>query len=87
MAKRTDSNQGEVVTAFRQLGYSVAFTHTIGRGFPDICVGKNGRTHLIEIKTRKGQLTPQEDEFHKSWKGSIAIIRGIDDVIAFDKSK
>jgi len=85
--KRVDKNQGVIVSTFRQLGYSVAFTHAIGRGFPDIVVGKNGKTHLIEIKTEAGKLTEQEQAFFDMWKGSVLIIRTIDDVIAFDKTQ
>lgn len=84
---RVDKNQKEIVEAFRSLGYSVAHTHTIGRGFPDIAIGKNGATHLIEIKTEKGKLTDLEKSFQDAWKGSLKVIRNLEDVLAFDKNQ
>lgn len=82
---RVDKNQGEIVNAFRTLGYSVHFTHALGRGFPDIVVGKNNKTALIEIKTAKGKLTEQEKQFFDTFKGKATVIRSIEDVVQFDK--
>lgn len=90
-ASKVDSNQPDIVAAFRRLGYSVAHTHMIGRGFPDIVIGKHNRNFLVEIKDgrlppSKRKLTPDELEFHESWRGQIVIIESIEDVLNFDKA-
>jgi hypothetical protein len=84
-ASRTDSNQAEIVEEFRRLGCSVAHTHQIGHGFPDIVVGKNRRTILIEIKDGSKPLsarclTPDEINFHRAWQGEIDVVENVYDV-------
>lgn len=90
-AAKADDNQPQIVKAFRQLGFSVAHTHTIGKGFPDIVVGRNGINTLVEIKDGKKvksqkQLTPDEKEFHETWRGKIIVIESVEDVIDFSKN-
>ena len=90
-AAKADDNQPQIVKAFRQLGFSVAHTHTIGKGFPDIIVGRNGMNTLVEIKDgakvkSQKQLTADEKEFHESWRGTIIIIESIEQVIEFSKN-
>ena len=87
---KADDNQPQIVKAFRQLGYSVAHTHAIGKGFPDIVIGRDGVNTLVEIKDglktkSQRQLTPDEKEFHEAWKGMVIIIESVEDVIAFSK--
>lgn len=80
---RTDANHAEIVQAFEQLGCSVFSTHAVGGGFPDLAVGCNGRTLLVEIKTERGDLTKAQREFIEQWKGdTIHIVCDTDDVIA-----
>lgn len=90
-AAKADGNQPQIVKAFRQLGFSVAHTHTIGKGFPDIVVGRNGINTLVEIKDgdkvkSQKQLTADEKEFHENWRGTIIIIESVEDVIKFSKN-
>ena len=85
-AAKIDDNQPEIVRAFRSLGWSVAHAHTVGKGFPDLVIGRNGVTHLIEIKDGSKpksarKLTPDQVEFHDAWRGSIAIVETVDDVV------
>ena len=52
-------------------------------------MGKFGFTTLVEVKDGKKKpsdrkLTPDEEEFHREWLGSIAVIESIDDVLEFD---
>lgn len=89
---KVDKNQPFIVSAFRKLGYSVLHLHMVGRGCPDIAVGKAGKNYLIEIKDgeevpSKRKLTPQEQEFHNDWKGQIAIIESLDDVMNFELAR
>ena len=68
--RKVDLNQKEIVQQLRALGYSVRHTHTIGKGFPDIAIGKNQFTALVEIKRPGETLTPDEKEFFQIWKGA-----------------
>ena len=86
VAKRTDANQTKVVTALRRVGCSVAILSAVGKGVPDILVGKGGKNYLMEIKDgekipSKRKLTPDEKEFHESWRGHVCIVESIDDAL------
>lgn len=88
---RIDANQPEVVKAFRRCGFTVAHTHMVGNGFPDLVVARHGWTALIEIKDQskspsRRKLTPDEAEFHQNWPGEIHIIESPDDVIRLYQS-
>lgn len=85
-AKKVDANQSELVSQIRQIpGVSVAHTHTIGKGFPDLIIGWRGTNYLCEVKDGKKtasrkKLTLDEERFHQNWTGSIHIIESIQDV-------
>lgn len=90
--RKVDDNQKEIVEAFKKLGYSVAHTHIVGKGFPDIVVAKHKKTTLVEIKDgkkplSKRKLTPDELKFHDSWQGDLKIIESVEDVIKFVNDK
>jgi Holliday junction resolvase len=71
-AKRVDLNHAEIVKKFRELGASVFDSSGIGRGFPDILVGFNGNTALVEIKSgEKKKFTDAQLKFIAEWKGSV----------------
>jgi Holliday junction resolvase len=74
MAKKTDTNQAEIIRALREVGASVEDTHEHGRGFPDIVVGFRGENYLMEIKSGKGKLNQREVEWHENWKGSVWVV-------------
>ena len=85
-AARVDSNQKEIVQALRKAGASVAHTHTIGQGFPDIVVGHRGKNLLLEIKDgsltpSRRKLTEDEYEFHEAWRGQINIVESVEDAL------
>ena len=79
-ARRIDLNQQQIVAELRSLGYSVRHTHTIGHGFPDIAIGKNGITVLVEIKRPGEKLTPDEREFFEIWKGAAIVATSTEQV-------
>ena len=58
--RKTDSNQAEIVKAFRKLGCSVHSLHKVGQGLPDLLVGNRGRNHIIEVKAENGTYTPDQ---------------------------
>ena len=73
-AKRVDSNQKEIVKAFKDLGCSVFDTSRVGQGFPDLLVGRNKKTVLVEIKSsEKAVFTTAQELFMMNWKGSTVV--------------
>jgi Holliday junction resolvase len=81
-AARVDGNQKEIVQALRDIGASVVTCHAVGQGFPDICVGWQGATYLLEIKDpskpiRDQALTPSQVKFHESWRGHVAVVKTV----------
>lgn len=86
---KIDDNQPEIVKALRKLGATVAHTHQIGQGFPDILIGYNGN-HLAEIKDGSKypsarKLTPDEQKWHDNWPNKVHIIESLADVEQFIK--
>ena len=85
-AKRVDANQPEIVAALRAIGCSVADTSGAGEGFPDIVVGYRGINYLLEIKDgskppSQRVLTPAQKDFHRDWRGQVAIAKDSDEAI------
>jgi Holliday junction resolvase len=84
-AARVDANQSEIVAYLRKRGASVQPLHTVGQGCPDIVVGYGGVNYLFEIKdgqkpASQRKLTPQEQEWHDSWRGEVLIVASVVDV-------
>ena len=82
-ARKTDANHSEIVKAFRDMGCSVFDSSRVAGGFPDIIVGRNGITVLVEIKTdSKKKFTAAQDAFMLNWRGStVSRIQDLDGVI------
>jgi len=77
-----DANQKAIVDAYRSLGASVEILSGVGHGCPDILVGICGQTILVEIKTEKGKLRPEQLKWHGTWRGARpVIIRSVQDAI------
>jgi len=73
-AAAADANQKEIVAALRQIGCMVIPCHAVGKGFPDLVVGYQGDTFLIEVKDpsqpkHRHELTPAQKLFHATWPG------------------
>jgi Holliday junction resolvase len=80
-AKRTDRNQADIVNALRTIGATVESLHAVGGGVPDLLVGYNGATYLIEVKTATGRLNQLQREWHAAWRGQVAVCRSVDEAI------
>ena len=85
-AKRTDANQTKIVTDLRRIGFSVAITSSLGKGFPDLVVGKNGINYLFEIKDADKppsgkRLTEDEQKFFDGWRGQVNKVETIDEIL------
>ena len=81
-AKKIDKNQTEIVKEFRRLGFSVYITSHVGRGFPDLMVGKNRKTILVEVKSSENaKWTEPQLEFMSKWEGGTVMrVNNIEDV-------
>jgi len=81
MAKRVDANQAEIVDALRAVGCSVTDCHEMGRGYPDLSVGRAGRTYLLEVKAPGANLNSREMLWHLDWLGHVAIVHDVDEAL------
>ena len=72
--RKVDANQPAMVRELRAAGYSVAHIHTVGKGCPDLLVGKRNRTMVVEVKNGpKDKLTDDEIEWRDRWTGSYVV--------------
>lgn len=79
---KVDSNQAQVVEAFKALGWRVQSTATIGAGFPDLVVQRGHDTRLVEVKQPKGTLTEDQRRFMETGGWIVHVVRSIADVEA-----
>lgn len=94
-ARKRDDNEAAIVKALRAAGASVK--QLDGAGVPDLIVGHNGYTYLLEVKvpsrldgkahTRtaqggEGELTEAQVKWWSEWRGAKAIIvRSIEEAL------
>ena len=85
-AARRDDGENEIVKALRQAG-AVVRVVTQGDGIPDLLVGYNGFTILMEVKDgtkppSKRKLTEAEEKFFAEWDGGmLVIVNSVDEAI------
>ena len=60
---------------FRYAGASVLILSAVGKGCPDLLVGWRGENLLVECKTKRGTLTPDQKRFFLCWRGNVAVVR------------
>ena len=85
-AAKADRNQPEIVAALRMLGVTVQHLHKVGEGCPDILCGVIGKNVLMEIKDgekipSKRKLNNDQVEWHKNWRGQVAVVETVDQAI------
>ena len=78
-AAKIDANQNEIVEALRKIGCSVQILSSVGKGCPDILVGRKGKNYLLEIKDGNKpksaqKLTPDQVDWHGKWNGSVFVV-------------
>jgi Holliday junction resolvase len=80
---RIDTNHKEIVKALRDAGATVVSLAAMKHGCPDIMVGYNGETILMEIKRdAKAKFTPDQLDFMGKWKGgAISRVDSVDAAI------
>lgn len=74
-ARKVDANQAAIVAALRAAGRTVEILADVGRGVPDLLVGLRGATFLLEVKMLGERLTPDQMEWHRRWRGHVAVVR------------
>jgi Holliday junction resolvase len=77
-AHKVDSHQAELIADLKRFGFSVANYSGAGEDLPDLAIGRQGITALLEIKTPHGliesyRITPGQREFADNWRGSPVI--------------
>lgn len=87
-AARIDKTHQEIVKALRGWGATVESLATVGGGTPDLLVGINKVTVLMEVKSgkqeigRKGQLNDLQQEWHSKWRGgSVVTVWCVEDAL------
>lgn len=83
-AAKIDANQTQVVIALRAAGATVQSLAAVGQGVPDLLVGFQGKTMLMEVKDGRRppserQLTEQQLTWHGAWRGgTLCVVDGPD---------
>lgn len=74
-ARRVDANHGEIIAALRKAGCAVLDLSRVGHGCPDILVSIAQKNHLLELKSRDGELTDDQFKFRDYWRAPVHIVR------------
>ena len=83
-AAKIDANQDQVVSALRAAGATVQSLAAIGKGCPDLLVGFQGKTLLMEVKDGNKppsaqKLTDDQLHWHGVWTGGpLSVVDGPD---------
>jgi Holliday junction resolvase len=83
-AAKIDANQEQVVDALRAVGATVQTLATVGKGVPDLLVGYQGKTLLLEVKDGRKppsarKLSEDQLKWHGAWRGGpLAVVDGPD---------
>jgi hypothetical protein len=88
LAAKVDGNHAEIVCVLRELGFSVVSLARIGRGCPDLCIARDGKTWLAEIKNNAigWKLTADQRKFHNTWEAPIPIFNSVETVLMWAKN-
>lgn len=79
-AARRDANEPEIVAALRKAGASV--TPLSMPGVPDLLVGHQGESILIEVKNDRNGLTEEQETWHQQWQGRrVWIVRTVEEAL------
>ena len=79
-AARRDNNERAIVDALEGVGATVVSISE--NGVPDLLVGWRGETYLIEVKGKRGKLTPPQEAFIGGWDGSpVRVVRSVNEAL------
>jgi len=80
-ANKRDANEAGIIAALEALGCLV---HRMDKPV-DLLVLHRGRVMLVEVKTRKGKLTADQETFSEAWP--IHVLRSVEDAIALAQGR
>lgn len=85
-ACKIDANQPDIVDALRDHGATVEILSAVGKGCPDLMVGYMGRTYALEVKDGRKKpsaqkLTPDQEKWHREWKGQVCVVKTAEDAL------
>lgn len=85
---RIDQNHVAIVLALRAVGCSVKSLAALGKGSPDLLVGRGFVNYLFEIKDgskppSRRRLTADEERFQDTWAGQYAVVNSAEDAVAY----
>lgn len=90
-ASRVDANQPTIVQALERVGCRVQHLHMVGKGCPDLLVGRAGELWLMEVKDgtkppSKRALTKDEQAWHDLWAdvrstGRLVVVESVGDAL------
>lgn len=76
---KRDANEEELRWHFRAAGVDTRCV--LGQeGEPDLLCDMDGLTFLVEVKGKRGRLSPRQRLWHESWGGPVYIARNAEDV-------
>lgn len=78
-AKR-DGNEAIIVSVLRGMGADVERLN--GKALPDLLVGWRGYNILFEVKRDGGKLNPVQAQWHRQWRGQVAVIKSAAEAVA-----
>lgn len=76
---RRDGNHQAIARRLEELGCSVQDTSQVGGCFWDLEVGFMGRDYGVEVKEVGNQLTADQAEFHRDWRGQKPVVLWTED--------
>lgn len=71
-SKQRDANEPTIVETLRGAGARVYRLDLAGG--PDLLVGFQGGTFLLEVKIAEGRLNPAQVEWHNLWRGRPVMV-------------
>ncbi len=77
---KVDGNQAEIVGYIRARGWSVQSLAPVGKGCPDLLIGRSWLHAILEVKMPKEELNEVQREWHRTWTGRCYIVHTLKDV-------
>jgi hypothetical protein len=78
---KVDLNQVEIVAAIRKAGGRVLHLHQLGGGCADTLVMYHGVLLLMEIKSKGGRMTPDEQAFYNEWQECMVVVYSAEEAL------
>jgi Holliday junction resolvase len=85
-AAKVDANHTEIVKGLRQSGCTVLDLSAVGKGCPDLLIGRCGYNLLMEVKDGSKpksarKLTGDQIAFFAKWRGNVQVVKSLQEAI------